>query len=432
MTSGTCSVVIGDSGLVMETRNRIMNRQSRITNHESPITNHDCSEVLMSFSGFRFSVQPFILGAVVAAAAVAGACQSAEPAASAAAPVAEHRIDVPALAVAVTDLESTLQISGNLVPQTRVAVMAKLPGTLSRVAVDIGDRVRVGQVVATLDRREIDAQVDAAAAAVNVARAGVESAEAALANAVLEHERAQNLFEKGAVPRQRLDTAQTARRSSAAQRDLATATLAQAEAALRRSHEIQRDATLASPIDGVVVERNYDAGSLVSPGDNKPVVVVADLRVMKLQAGVSELEAGRLRVGMPARVSVQARPGETLDGTLAAMAPEVDARNRHFAIEVRTPNRGTLLSGMYGTAVIPLQRVEDVVAVPREAITTRLGKRVALRIDNGTVAEAPVTEGLASATHVQIASGLKAGDVIVADARREVAAGAKVNAIFAR
>ena len=367
------------------------------------------------------------------AAAIGGGCQSAEPAASAAAaPAPEHRTDVPALEVGVTDLESTLQISGNLVPQTRVAVMAKLPGTLSRVAVDIGDRVRTGAVVAALDRREIDAQVDAAAAAVNVARAGVESAEAALANAVLEHERAENLFTKGAVPRQRLDAAQTSRRASNAQRDLANATLAQAEAALRRSREVQRDATLTSPIDGVVVERNYDPGSLVSPGDSKPVVVVADLRVMKLQAGVSELEAGRLRVGMPARITVQARPSDVVTGTVAAIAPEVDARNRHFAIEVRTANPGTILSGMYGTATIPLQRVDRVVAVPREAVISRGGKRVALRIENNTVSEVPVTEGLATSTQIEIASGLKAGDTIVADARREVAAGAKVNPVFSK
>lgn len=384
----------------------------------------------MSFSGVRSSVRLSFVAVALGAALIGSGCQSAESSAAAATPAPEHRVDVPALEVGVTDLESTLQISGNLVPHTRVAVMAKLPGTLSRVAVDIGDRVRVGEVVATLDRREIDAQVDAAVASVNVARAGVESAEASLANAVLEHDRAQNLFEKGAVPRQRLDAAETTRRASSAQRDLAMATLAQAEAALRRAHEVQRDATLTSPIDGVVVERNYDAGSLVSPGDNKPVVVVADLRVMKLQAGVSELEAGRLRVGMPARVSVQARPGEIVDGTLAAIAPEVDARNRHFAIEVRTTNPGTLLSGMYGVATIPLQRVDDVIAVPREAIATRGGKRVALRIENNMVTEVPVTEGLSNGTDVQIASGLKAGDAIVADARRDVAAGAKVNPIF--
>ena len=369
---------------------------------------------------------------VLTLSAAAAACRGAEPAASAAATTAEYRVDVAAMKVAVADLESTLQISGNLVPQTRVAVAAKLPGTLSSIRVDIGDRVRAGQVVALLDRREIDAQVDAAEAAVNVAHAGVEAAEAALANAVLERDRAQNLFDRGAVPRQRFDAAETARRSSAAQRDLARANLAQAEAALRRAREVQRDATLASPIDGVVVERHYDAGSLVGPGDD-PVVVVADLRVMKLEAGVSELEAGRLRVGMAARVEAQARPGDVFEGRVAAIAPEVDARNRHFRIEVRINNPGAqLLSGMYGSAAIPLERVQQVVAIPRDAVITRDGKRVAIRIEGDTVRDVPVTEGLTDGRLVQIASGLQAGDTILSDARQDIAAGTKVNPILAK
>ena len=372
------------------------------------------------------------LAGVLALAAFTSACRGAEPAASAAATTAEYRVDVAAMKVAVADLESSLQISGNLVPHTRVAVAAKLPGTLSSVRVDIGDRVRAGQVVAALDRREIDAQVDAAEAAVNVGHAGVEAAEAALANAVLERDRAQNLFDRGAVPRQRLDAAETARRSTAAQRDLASANLAQAEAALRRAREVQRDATLTSPIDGVVVERNYDAGSLVGPGDD-PVVVVADLRVMKLEAGVSELEAGRLRVGMPARVEAQARPGDVFDGRVAAIAPEVDARNRHFRIEVRINNPGArLLSGMYGSAAIPLKRADQVVAIPRDAVITRDGQRVAIRIEGETVRAVPVTEGLTDGRLVQIASGLQVGDTILSDARQDIAAGTKVNPILAK
>jgi RND family efflux transporter MFP subunit len=378
---------------------------------------------------FHLPVLPALL---LAAAAVTG-CGGAEPTAAAeTAEAAPARVDVAAIEVAPSDVESTLQISGSLVPQTRVAIMATLPGTLSRVAVQIGDRVRAGQVVATLDRREIDAQVDAAAAAVSVAQAALEAAEAALANAVLERDRAQNLFDKGAVPRQRLDAAQTAHRASAAQRDLARASLAQAEAAARRSREVQRDATLTSPIDGVVVERNYDAGSLVSPGD-MPVVAVADLRTLKLVAGVSELEAGRLKVGQPARVEVQARPGEVFEGRLAAIAPEVDARNRHFAVEVRTLNPGmTLLSGMYGVATIPLSRVQHALAVPREAVTSRGGRRVVLKIDHAVVRAVPVTEGVTNGSLVQIASGLAAGDIVVADARRDVADGTAVNPILTR
>jgi len=373
-----------------------------------------------------------LVPSVLIPALAAAACGGAEPSASAAATTIEHRVDVAAMKVAVADLESRLQISGNLVPQTRVAVAAKLPGTLSSVRVDIGDRVRTGQVVASLDRREIDAQVDAAEAAVNVTMAGIEAAEAALANAVLERDRAQNLFDRGAVPKQRLDAADTARRAAAAQRDLAKANLAQAEAALRRAREVQRDATLVSPIDGVVVERHFDAGSLVGPGDD-PVVVVADLRVMKLEAGVSELEAGRLRVGMPARVEAQARPGDVFEGRVAAIAPEVDARNRHFRIEVRINNpNARLLSGMYGSATIPMERADQVVAVPRDAVVTRDGKRVAIRIEGDTVREVPVTEGLSDGRLVQISSGLQPGDTILSDARQDVAAGVKVNPVLSK
>jgi len=365
---------------------------------------------------------------VLAAALLASACRGGETAA-AAAPVPEQRIDVPATTARVVDLEATLQISGSLAPQARVGVAAKMPGTLSRVLVQIGDHVRAGQTVAALDTREIDAQVDGAVAAVNVARAALEAAEANLSNAALEHERAGNLFEKGALPRQRLDGADTAHRAVSAQRNLARANLEQAEAALRRAREAQRDATLASPIDGVLVERNYDAGNLVSPVA-RPVVAVADLRVMKLEAGVSELEAGRLRAGMPARVTVQARPADVFEGRLAAIAPEVDARNRHFQIEVRVDNKdGTLLSGMYGVATIPVARAAQAIAIPREAVATRDGRRQVLKIDGGVVRAVPVTEGISNGTLVQIVGGLSAGDMVVADARRNVAAGVKVNAV---
>jgi RND family efflux transporter MFP subunit len=370
-----------------------------------------------------------LLAAALLLAVASAACRETEPAAAASTPPVERRPDVAAWTVAATDLESTLQISGTLTPQARVAILSKMPGTLSRVTVDIGDRVRAGQVVAELDAREIEAQVDAAAAAVNVAEAGVAAAEAALANADLEHERARNLFERGALPRQRLDAAETARRSATAQRDLAKATLAQAQASLRRAREVRRDATLTSPVEGVVVERHYDAGSLVSPGD-RPVVVVADLRIMTLEAGVSELETGRLRVGMPARIMVQARGGEVFEGRIAAIAPEVDPRNRHFRIEVRTANPGgVLLSGMHATATIPLARAPQALAVPREAVTTRDGRRVALRIEGDTVTDVAVTEGVHDGRLVQIAAGLQPGDVIVADARQDVAPGARVNPI---
>ncbi|GEM_PF-1081105 len=368
---------------------------------------------------------------ILTLAIIVAGCQSPEATVQATPGAAEILpVDVPVVTATVGDIEAALEISGTLAPRSRVPVKPRLPGSLDRVLVDIGDAVREGQVIATVDRREIDAQADAAAAAVAVAKAALESAEASLANAVLERDRARVLFEKGALPRQRLDGAETAHRASAAQRDLATANLAQTEASLRRAREVQRDATVTAPVTGFIVERNYDAGAI--PGD-RPVVVVADLRQLKLEAGVSEMQAGRLRVGMKARVEVQARPGESFEGDLAAIAPEVDERNRHFRIEVRVPNDGRgLLSGMYATARIVESSETGAVLVPREAIATRDGQRVALRVQDGAVTAVAVTEGLSDGMRVQVLKGVRAGDTLVVDARRQLAPGAKVRPVAAR
>jgi len=382
----------------------------------------------MSRNNSRFAVVgiAILLSASLFAAACGSSSTTAEAAPETNAPEATV-VDVPVVQAVIGDVESTLEISGTLAPRSRVAVKSKLPGTIERMLVDIGDAVAMGQTIATIDRREIDAQLDASVAAVAVAKASLETAEANLASAVLEHDRAKNLFDKGALPRQRLDGAETAHRSAVAQRDLATANLAQANAALRRTREVQSNATVTSPVNGFVVERNYDSGS--TPGD-KPIVVVADLREMKLEAGVSELEAGRLRVGMKAAVAVQAKPGQVFAGQLAAIAPEVDERNRHFKIDVRVPNDGrALLSGMYATARIAESAATSVVLIPKEAVATRDGKRIVQKVQGDAVSMVEVVEGLADGTRVQIVKGLAAGDTVFADARRQLATGSKVRGI---
>src|SRR5687768_12780824 len=129
-----------------------------------------------------------ILGSSLAAAGCSGSSTTAEaaPERTTVAPV----IDVPVVTAVVEDIESSLEISGTLTPRSRVAVKPKLPGTLEQVLVDIGDPVTMGQTIATIDRREIDAQLDASVAAVAVAKASLDNTEAGLANAVLEHDRA--------------------------------------------------------------------------------------------------------------------------------------------------------------------------------------------------------------------------------------------------
>ena len=112
--------------------------------------------------------------------ACGGSAATPEAAQSAAEPAA---VDIAAVKATAGTIESTLELSGNLAPRARVGLKPRVPGALERILVDIGMPVREGQPVATIDRREIDAQADAMTASVNVAKAGLESVEATLANA---------------------------------------------------------------------------------------------------------------------------------------------------------------------------------------------------------------------------------------------------------
>ena len=131
-----------------------------------------------------------------------------------------------------------------------------------------------------------------------------------------------------------------------------------------------------------------------------------------------------------ATVEVQAKPGQTFTGQLAAIAPEVDERNRHFKIDLRVPNDGrTLLSGMYATARIVEATVPNAILIPKEAVATRDGKRIVQKVQGDSVSIVEVVEGLSDGVRVQIVKGLAAGDTVLADARRQLATGSKVRGI---
>ncbi len=156
---------------------------------------------------------------------------------------------------------------------------------------------------------------------------------------------------------------------------------------------------------GVIVARNFDAGSLVGPGGD-PIVAVADLRTLKLEAGVSELEAGRLKVGALARVTVQAQARRSVRGR--AGGGRAGSRHEESPLPRRDPSRrttgGALLSGMYATARIPTATAEGPI-VPREAVFDRDGGRAVYRVQGDAVSIVTVTEGLSDGKRVVLIVG---------------------------
>ncbi len=205
--------------------------------------------------------------------------------------------------------------------------------------------------MATLDRREIDAQADAAAASVAVAIAGVDAAEAALSNATTEFERARNLFEKGALPRQRLDAAETANKAA---RGAAPAGAGQSRAGRGRPPPGARGAARHDPqFAGGRTRRRTQLRSgrhaRRSPGRRHRRPARAEARSRGLGARGRPPQGGHAGSGRRAGAS----RADAYTGELAAIAPEVNERNRHFRVEIRVPNAdAALLSGMYATARI--------------------------------------------------------------------------------
>ena len=272
---------------------------------------HPMEFVLMTRKLFALASCSFLLAAAVAAACGGdGTTAAAEaPAAPPPAPV----VDVAVVRATVGTIESALEISGTLAPRTRVGVKPKLPGRLERVLVDIGDRVTAGQVVATIDRARARRAGRRGDRAVGVAKAAIESAEAALANAMSEHDRAKTLFESGALPRQRLDAAETAHRSAIAQRESgARPTSRRPRRRVRRAREVQRDATLTR-----AGRRLHRRAQLRRRRDSRRS---SDRRRRRHPSAQARSRRVGARSGPAARpgcrrvVSVQAKPGEAVRG----------------------------------------------------------------------------------------------------------------------
>jgi hypothetical protein len=247
--------------------------------------------------------------------------------------------------------------------------------------------VREGQTLATIDRREIDAQADAATASVAVATAGVDAAEAGLSNATTELERARNLFEKGALPRQRLDAAETANKAALAQRELARASLAQAQAAQRRARECSATRRFHR-------RRSGRRGTQLRSGRRCPGICrwssSPTSACWKLEAGVSEL--GRAALRHAGRGRLQARRARSMWAKRRHRARGQRERNRHFRVRDPCPNRRRAAVGDVCHAHRDRARHRRRHRAAR-AVTTRAGKRCALVVTGETVKAVDVTEG---------------------------------------
>jgi RND family efflux transporter MFP subunit len=326
--------------------------------------------------------------------------------------------------------ESTLQ--AEFIPYQDILVHAKVSGYVSMIRVDIGDRVKQGELLATLEVPELQDNI-------NKAKAGVSATEQEVARAQADHDNQHQIY-------QRLDDVAKAHPNLVAQEDLDTAR-SKVEAALgalgaaeqhrqEAQAELGRFNTLAAyekitaPFDGIITKRFADLGSLIQAGTSSntqalPLVELAQDDLLRLRFPVPEAQTPLIENGLQVQVTIPAL-SKTFGGKVVRFAWDISRSTRTMTTEVDVKNPdGRIKAGMYAVVRLPLTEAKNVLAVPLQALSSGDQPSVFVLSKDGKLQERLVKTELRTATEAEVTEGLSEGDLVVVGNRSGLIAGEK-------
>jgi len=317
-----------------------------------------------------------------------------------------------------------VEFSGILTPDQTVNVYSQQTGHATQVTVSVGDKVKAGQLLVKIDSRELNAQLAEAEASMrsvedqaSQAQVGISTAKANLDLAQKSFDRISALYKTQAVPKNQMDDvqnklelAQSAYQNAQKQYQLLSGSgLAQAKARIELIQVQISNTTIASPIDGVVTNKNVNPGELVTTG--APVMTVADTSTLKLQGTVSQDAVPLMSMGQKVQVRVDGLPNVKYEGTITQIGPVAVSTGQYFPVVVSLKNNGSLLAGMTAMSSFNLTAPQSVV-IPASAVQKDGHDSYVYVVKNGTVTRTRVEVGIQNSTDITVASGLAAGDVV--------------------
>jgi len=284
---------------------------------------------------------------------------------------------------------------------------SKLLARVVEVSLKAGQEVQAGDVLVRLDDANLRAKLEQAQAAVS-------SAEAMHNQAVKDEKRYAALLQSNAVSRQDYEKMATALKS--------------AEADLRRAQENLNEAratldwaTVRSPMNGTVIDKDVEVGDLVSPGQK--LLTLFDPKRMQLVASVRESLAHRLQVGQTIEVDIEGADKRCL-GTISEIVPEAQAASRAFQVKVTGPCPTGIYTGMFARMLMPLDE-EAVLVVPRAAVREVGQLELVDVVEQGRRSRRAVRTGRTYDQNVEVLSGLRAGEAVVLPTASATAAGGR-------
>jgi RND family efflux transporter MFP subunit len=346
---------------------------------------------------------------------------------------------VPLAAVVIVtrgNLANKLTVAGQFQPYQEVDLHAKVSGYIRRINVDIGDRVKQGQVLAILEVPELDAQLQGTQATVRQNKSQITQAqeevrrdEATFAALHAAYKRLDQAAKArpGLIAEQELDDALAKDQASEAQvaaaksaLDAATQQLGVSQADNTRVKTLADYSMITAPFAGVITMRYADTGSLIQAGTSSdtqsmPVVRIAQSDLLRLRMPVPESDVPYIKQGDEVQIHIDATR-KTMTGKIVRFTRALDASTRTMLTEVDLPNQDLSLSpGMFAETAIQLQQRDDVVLVPAQAIAQGNNNAYVFIVDaQNHVQRRNVAIGIQDADEVEIAGGLAAGDRVIA------------------
>jgi RND family efflux transporter MFP subunit len=381
------------------------------------------------------------LAAVVALGCLSG-CQGDHPA-TGAPQHAERAVIVPRQVRAVPVAEDTMArgiiVTGTLAAENQVVLSFKAAGRLQALAVDLGSRVRQGQVIAQLDETDFRLGVQQAEAALQQARARlgllpdgtddrvdpertpvVRQARAMFNEARQNHDRTVGLWERQLIARAELDAAVTALQVAEGRYQdaleevgMRRAVLAERRSELAIARQQLLDSALHAPMDGAIRQRHASVGEYLEEG--APVVTLVRMHPLRLRLAVPERVAMSVRLEQPVQVKVEG-DANVYQGTVVRLSPAINEQDRTLLVEAEVPNEhGYLRPGTFAEAEIITHTADRVMFVPASAIVTFAGIEKVLTVEAGVSVEKRVHTGRRDGQRVEIVAGLTPDDLVVVE-----------------
>ncbi|KRD49508.1 hemolysin secretion protein D [Ensifer sp. Root278] len=307
---------------------------------------------------------------------------------------------VKVVEIAQADNVRQLSYSGAVRARTEMNLGFRVSGKIVERVVNVGDRVKVGDLLARIDPTDYELAVRSASANLDAAERQVETVE-------LVRDRAKQLLARKFASQAQFDQAVLSYNQAVATRDAAKSALSQAKNQVVYT-------SLVADRPGIVTSINADVGQVV--GSGTPVATVAVEGEKEVQVAVPETEISNFKAGLPVKVGIWSDAGLSLDGTVREVAGSADQQSRTFSVRVSLPNDQRVLLGMTATIEASAGNGVSFVSVPLSALAEKDGYPIVWVVDRGTetVRSRPVTLADFTTNGVRVTEGLKVGDLVVA------------------